>query len=99
MIVFVRTASVARGKLGDAVAAAKEISAYVEKQFGVSVEVMMPVGGNPNRIGWSAEYKNLGEAEELFDKMMADTNYGALVAKNAACFIEGSIEDRIWRRI
>lgn len=99
MIVFMRTASVARGKLNNAVAAAKEMSQFLDEHLGIRVGVMMPIGGNPNRIAWTAEYQNLGQLEEAFNKMMADADYGALIAKNAECFIEGSVEDSMWRSI
>ena len=59
MIRFVRTASIAPGKFGDAVAFAKQISEFVRRQYGVQLEVLMPVGGNPYRIAWRAEYEGL----------------------------------------
>lgn len=99
MIIFVRTASVMPGKMGEAMAAAREIAAYVSKKFGVTLEVMLPVGGNPNRIAWRSEYSGLGDLEETFNQTITDADYGALVAKIANLFIAGSVEDVIWRKV
>jgi hypothetical protein len=65
MIRFVRTASIAPGRLGDSVVFAKQIVDYIGKNFGVKLEVMLPVGGNPNRIAWRTEYANLAALETL----------------------------------
>ena len=99
MIRFVRTASIAPGKLGDALAFAKQVSDYIGTQYGVRLEVMMPVGGNPNRVAWRAEYPNLGAMEEMQAKMLADPKYLEIVGKGALNFIAGSVNDSIWRTL
>ena len=99
MIRFVRTASAAPGKLGDAVAFARQITDYIGKHFGVKLEVMMPVGGNPNRVAWRAEYANLAALEEFTVKSMADPRYLELVKSGAANFVPASVNDSIWRTI
>jgi hypothetical protein len=97
MIRLVRTASIAPGKLGDALAFAKQVSEYIGKQFGVRLEILMPVGGNPNRVAWRAEYASLAAMEEMQTKMLADPKYLELVGKGASNFIAGSVNDSIWR--
>ena len=97
MIRFVRTASIAPGKLGDALAFAKQVSEYIGNHFSVRLEIMMPVGGNPNRVAWRAEYESLGAMEEMQTKMLADPKYAELVGKGASNFIAGSVNDSIWR--
>jgi hypothetical protein len=97
MIRFVRTASIAPGKLGDALAFAKQISEHVHKATGVKLEVMMPVGGNPQRIAWRAEYESLGAMETAQLKTLADPKYQELVARGSSNFIAGSVNDSIWR--
>jgi hypothetical protein len=99
MIRFVRTASVAPGKLGDALAFAKQITEYIGKNFGQKLEVMMPVGGNPNRIAWRTEYASLAAMEEFTARSMADAKYAELVKSGAMNFIPGSINDSIWRTL
>ena len=49
MITFVRTATIAPGKVAEALAFAHQIAKLVEKISGLKVGVSMPVGGNPFR--------------------------------------------------
>lgn len=99
MIAFVRTASIASGKFGNAMAFAKEISAYIKNHYGVEVTVLTPIGGNPWRIAWSARYPDLAALQALFDKMTADKGYWELVTKNEGCFLAGSAHDAIWQEV
>ncbi len=99
MIRFVRTASVAPGKLGDALAFAKKIADFLEKQHGVHLEVMMPVGGNPHRIAWRSEYADLATMEKITSKYMGDAKYLKLLSEGGPNFIAGSVNDAIWRTI
>ena len=99
MIRFVRTASIVPGKLGDALAFAKQISDYIGKQFGVKLEVMIPVGGNPMRVAWRAEYASLAALEEMQTKMLGDPKYMELIVKGGPNFIAGSLNDAIWRTV
>ena len=99
MIRFVRTASIESGKLADAIAFAKQISEFVKRQHGLKLEVMLPVGGNPQRIAWRAEYESLAALDALQTKILADREYLELVAKGASNFISGSLNDSIWRTI
>ena len=99
MIRFVRTASVAPGKLGDALAFAKKVAEYLGKQHGVQMEVMMPVGGNPHRIAWRGEYTDLATMEKMTAKYMADPKYLKLLSEGGANFVAGSLNDAIWRTV
>jgi hypothetical protein len=73
--------------------------AYIKENNGTDVVVAMPVGGNPNRIGWSASYESLGEMEGKMAKLMADPKYMEMGAKGSENFIAGSWGDEIWRTI
>lgn len=99
MIRFVRTSSIAPGKVGDALAFAKQVSEFIAKQYGVKLEVMLPVGGNPHRVAWRTEYATLGAMEEFNAKIMADPKYLEILAKGGANFIAGSVNDAIWRTV
>ena len=99
MISFFRTASIAPGKAGDAIAYAHKIAKYIEEKHGLKIGVLMPVGGNPYRIGWHAMYPGLAEMEAMTAKLMADPEYMALVAGNAPNMLPGSVLDDIWRTI
>jgi hypothetical protein len=99
MIAFYRSASIATGKWTNAMAFAKEITAYIKDTTGVDVSVAVPVGGNPMRVGWAARYENLGAFEATMGKLMADPKYVELAAKGGDNFIAGSVHDEIWRTI
>src|ERR1019366_2620922 len=99
MIRFVRTACIAPGKFGDALAFAKQISEFINKHYGVKLEIMLPVGGNPQRIAWRTEYPNLGAMDEFQSKLLLDSKFMELSSKGAANFVAGSMNDVIWRTV
>ena len=99
MIRFVRMAGIAPGKTGSALVFARKIADYLAKHHKIKLEVMMPVGGNPNRVAWRAEYASLAALEENQNKFMVDPKYMELVASGAENFIAGSIMDSIWRTV
>lgn len=97
MIAFVRVVCVRPGKQGTAMAFAKEISAFLKSSYHLDTEVLRPVGGNPQRIAWSARYPDMASMETLNSKMLADPNYWELVNSAAECFIAGTTRDAIWQ--
>jgi len=99
MIAFTRTASIAPGKAADALGYARQVAAYIKSSVGTDFEVLMPIGGNPNRITWAGRYQNLAEFEERQMKMSTDEKYMHLVASGATFFIPGSVFDTLWRVI
>jgi len=97
MIAFSREACIAPGKTALALGFAHEISAYMKDAYGVSLEVLTPVGGNPARVCWSAQYKDLAAFDAVMSKLTGDQKYWAIVAKATDNFIAGSMQDQIWR--
>jgi hypothetical protein len=61
------------------------------------VKVGMPIGGNPNRVGWFVQYENLAALENTQGKLLQEQKYMELIAGAAANFIAGSMHDDIWR--
>lgn len=99
MIVFVRTACIAPGRTRSMIGFAHEVAAHFKSAYGVPLEVLLPVGGNPARIAWSGRYADLAAMEAVTLKMTADTAYWALVEKHSADFVPGSVHDSIWRTV
>jgi hypothetical protein len=99
MIAFYRTAAIAPGKLASTLAFAKEVAAYITTKTGTEVSVAMPVGGNPNRVGWSTRHESLADFDSVMMTLMSDPAYVEMVAKAADNFIAGSSHDEIWRTI
>ena len=99
MIAITRTASIAPGKTGNAVAFGHQIANYIKEKYGVTLEVLMPIGGNPSRIAWYTRYPSLAEWETLTGKLLKDQNYMELVSKHSDNFLAGSLHDHIWRTV
>lgn len=99
MIAFNRTAGIVPGKTAEMLAFAREIAAHMKRQYDVELEVMMPVGGNPQRIAWTTRYPNLAALEAVNEKIMGDRAYWEMIAKASGCFVAGSVRDSIWRTV
>jgi hypothetical protein len=97
MITIIRSAAIAPGKTGDAIAFAKTIAKYIEEKYGKKLQLLMPIGGNPYRIAWLGHYENLAEWETLTTRATTDAEYMALIVNNAPTFLPGSVHDEIWR--
>lgn len=97
MIAFIRTACIAPGKTRSMIEFAHEIATHFKNTYDVSLEVLLPVGGNPSRIAWSGRYKDLAAMEVVTLKLANDKAYWALVEKHTADFVPGSVHDSIWR--
>ncbi len=97
MIAFVRAVSVKPGKQREAMTFAKEIAAYFKANHHVDMEVLTPVGGNPQRIAWSTRYPDMATMETLGARYLADAKYWELVEGASDTFIGGSTRDAIWK--
>lgn len=99
MIVFTRTASIAPGQTLAAMVFAREVTVHIKKTTGIQLELMVPVGGNPNRVAWTTRYESLGAFEQFQNTISADMAYLQMVAGGAGNFIAGSVEDSIWKLV
>jgi len=99
MITYVRTANIAPGRTGEAVAFAQEIAKLVDKITGVKVGVSIPVGGNPFRIAWVSSVADLATVEATWAKLMANADYMKVAEGGAAYFLPGSAHDEMWRSV
>jgi len=99
MIVITRTASIAPGKTRDAIAFGHQVAQYIKEKHGTTLEVLMPIGGNPARIAWHTRYESLAQWETLTAKLLADKAYMELVSQHAETFLPASVHDHIWRTI
>ena len=97
MISFYRSAGIAPGKNASAVLFAREMVAYLKDKMGIDVQIAVPVGGNPNRLGFAVRYENLGALEATQVKLASDPKYMELTVKGAENFVAGSFHDEIWR--
>ena len=96
MITFVRTGVHAPGKTHEAMTFAHQVAKMVEAKVGIKDNVMVPIGGNPGRIGWILSYDNLAAFEETSLKLLADADYMKLTESNAQYFVPGTWHDELW---
>jgi hypothetical protein len=99
MITFVRTASIAPGKVVEAITFAHEIAKLVEKITDLKIGVSMPVGGNPFRIAWVASEPDLASVEANMSKLLSNAEYMKLAESSASYFLPGSAHDEMWRSL
>ena len=99
MIRFMRTAAIAPGMRVEALAYAKTLSEYWRTQFGAKLEVLVPIGGNPHRIGWRTEYESLADMEAKRARVSADAKYQEMLRSGSGNFIAGSLNDVIWQTV
>jgi hypothetical protein len=78
---------------------AQKASNYWKTEWDRNLEVRRPVGGNPNRIAWVAQYKDLADFDAATVKSLADPKYIDLLVTAGDLFIPGSIHDDIWRTV
>jgi hypothetical protein len=97
MIVFSKVACIAPGKAASALGHAHEVVAYIKSTYGVDVEILLPIGGNPARVAWSVRYKDLAAYEAVNMKMRDDKHYGEMLSKNSDNFLPGSTGP-LWKR-
>jgi hypothetical protein len=97
MIRFYRSATIAPGKMTGAMTFAREVAKYVKDHTGVDVYIGMPIGGNPHRIGWSAQYPTLAAYDEMATKLLADGKYQEMVSMAANNFVADTTRDELWR--
>jgi hypothetical protein len=99
MIFFSRTASIAPGKASDAIAFGHLIAKYIKETSGTQLEVLVPIGGDPNRIAWHARYDSVAEWDAVTSKLLTDKLYVELVSKQNNTFLPGSVHDALWRSL
>ena len=97
MIYVTRTGSIAPGKSPAAWAFAQKAADHWKTAWDRTLELRRPIGGNPNRIAWVAQYKDLADFEAVTLKASADPKYIKLLVTAGELFIPGSIHDDIWR--
>src|ERR1700687_865366 len=93
MIYFHRSASIAPGKAIAAVSFAREIAGYIKGTTALDVKIGMPIGGNPNKIGWYLQYEDLAVLEDTQTKLLQDQKYMEMISKSSENFIAGSVND------
>jgi len=99
MIYMTRTGAIAPGKSAAAHAFAQKVATYWKTEWDRTLDIRRPIGGNPNRIAWVGQYKDLADFETATVKSLADPKYMDLLVTASDLFIPGSINDEIWKAV
>ena len=99
MITLTRSATIAPGMLSPAMAFANEIGKQFTATTGIDLKIAVPVGGNPSRIAWIANYENLAQFEAAGLKLLADQKYLELTKKAVGILVPNTLHDEIWRTL
>ena len=99
MITFTRSASIAQGKALEALAFGQQITKFIQVKHGTTMEILIPVGGNPYRMAFRTQFESLAQWEAFSTKVFADAAYMAIIAENSTVFLPGSISDEFWRTL
>ena len=97
MIYYSRSGTIAPGKTAAALSFSREIAAHIKGKTGMDIRVGVPVGGNPQRIGWFMNFANLAALEEMQVALTQDQQYMDIVKRSGDNFVAGSFHDEIWR--
>ena len=92
MIATTRAASIAPGKSTSALAYIREMAGYMKSTYGVDYEVLIPIGGNPNRVAMSTRHQDLGAFDAVSSKVRSDKQYTQLIEKGSENYIAGPFE-------
>lgn len=96
MMMHIRTASIAPGKVPEALDFARQAIALIRERTGVEVRVTTALGGDQSRLALFAQFDALGAYETQMARLADDPRWQTLLSANAGTFLPGSAHDRIW---
>ena len=101
MVRWMRSVNIGGGRYLEAIGWAKEISAYVEKSYGVRPRVFLDSFGDVSTIRWMIDNPDLASAEKALEKMLGDGEYFKRVqqAFSTGLFVDGSTRDILSREM
>lgn len=97
MIIGIREVGVLPGKAKAARELMNELNPLVREITSSDVESARPIGGNPQRVGWCARYKDMAAYEAAWAKLAADQRFAAMMQKTPDIFVPGSMHEVLWQ--
>lgn len=94
MILFLRSARTVRGKRGEGIRWATEMTDYINSQFPeVQTLLLVPRFGEMDRIFWKSEFEDLSALDAWQKKLAMDEGYLKIRKSARDLFTQDSIED------
>ena len=96
MIRYMRSARSTRGRGGEAIRWANEVTEYINTQYTeVKLSVFTGRFGSMNDIYWYADVEDLAALDRWQKQIGADRGYRDLRRKAVDLFVENSVQDRV----
>ncbi len=99
MMTMIRSLVTMPGKAFEYLNVATEMVSVVKRVTGVEAKLAMAVGGDPSTIGYIGQWGSLADYETAMVKLMADSDYRALIKKGEHLIVPGSVRDSLWRHL
>ena len=98
---WMRSAVIANGKLGEALAWSKEVAAYVEKKHNVKIDTWLDAFGTMGAIRWTIEFPDLATVDKVQMQILGDQEYFKYLEKagKSGYLLEGQTTDVVLRKI
>ena len=97
MIIWIRSAAIAAGKAGDAVAFVNKATKLIHDKHKVTITASRPIAGNPTRIFWSSQHDDLQGYELAHQEINSDPEFLQMAIEASPFFIAGTTHDEILR--
>ena len=97
---WMRTARIRNGKFMEAIAWAKETSAYVEKKHNVGkVGIWLDALGEVGTIRWTIDYPDMASYDKAMTAVMMDADYWKMLNKSVELFHDGGTTDQLFKMV
>ncbi len=96
MITFIRRMRLHNGHLGEGMDLLKERLEYLERIYGIKMELRTRFGGPVGEVALVSRHEDAGELELFRRKVMADLGSEQLLESIAHMALPGETYDEIW---
>jgi hypothetical protein len=95
MITWIRSAAIAPGKMGDAVAFVKKSAKLIQEKHKITISASRPLAGNPTRLFWSSQHEDLQDYVTAHHKINTDLEFQQMLSESSNYFLGGTTNDEI----
>ena len=99
MITWIRSATIAPGKTGEAFAFVRSATKLIKHKHNIMIAVGRPIAGNPNRVFWRSEHADMAEYEADHRKISTDGEFLQIMREAGPCFVAETTHDEILQSV